>query len=64
MVKHERVGRRESVQQIWQDIRRGQLLPQRKRERTVRQQRAHEPILFAREQEKIRNGHEILSAGT
>jgi hypothetical protein len=54
MVEHERVGHRKSVQQVWSDNRSGQLLPERKRKRTVPQQCAHEPIFFARQQEKIR----------
>ncbi|XP_060880580.1 uncharacterized protein LOC132952320 isoform X2 [Metopolophium dirhodum] len=47
VVEHKRVGRRKSVQPVWSDNRRGQLPAERKRQRTVRQQRAHEPILFA-----------------
>jgi len=46
VVEHKRVGRRKSVQPVWSDNRRGQLPAERKHQRTVRQQRAHEPILF------------------
>jgi hypothetical protein len=60
LVKHERVGRRESVQPFGQDDRSGQLPSERQRERTVCQQRAHESIFLTCKQKKIRNNHETL----